>query len=94
MNADPREVKKALKKKGFEEEKSKHHIYYYFHHKGRRSHISTKVSHGARDIGVRLISAMSRQMRITKGQFLEFVDCELSMQGYLEKLVKNGHLKS
>ena len=41
-------------------------------------------------IGDNLISRMSRQIRLTKTQFLDFVDCTISEESYREIIQELG----
>jgi len=86
-----REVKKALKLKGFREEE-RDHWYYFFYHDGKKTDIYTKISHNERDISRPLCSAMARQMRLSGGQFEEFVNCDLTGEEYLKHLTDARHL--
>lgn len=80
-----RNIDSALRKKGFQCVLEKDHVFYYFlRRNGERTSIKTKISHGMgnSDIGSPLIAQMSRQLRLTKQQFLDFVDCTISEEDY------------
>ena len=82
-----REIDLALRKKGFRREVSGNHICYFLTDEdGGDTDIKTKVSHGAMGdtLGVNLISLMARQLRLTKMQFLELIDCTLDEDRYRE----------
>ncbi len=53
----------------------------------------TKTSHGsAKDLGDVLLKELARQLRISKGQFLDLIDCPLLRDEY-EAIVKSeGHV--
>jgi predicted RNA binding protein YcfA (HicA-like mRNA interferase family) len=87
-----RDVSKALKAKGFGEDVSKDHVYYFFFDKGKRTAINTKISHGETEISDHLFSSMAKQIKLTTGQFRNFVDCRLSREGYAAVLVEANHL--
>jgi len=55
---------------------------------GRRTDIRTRVSHqsGGGDIGDNLLSAMARQVRLSRRDFEQLVDCPLSREAYEAKL--------
>jgi len=76
-----REIDTALRNKGFDRELDGKHIRYFYH-----ARIFTHISHGmmGTTIGVPLISQMARQLRLTKSQFLELIDCTLDEDGYRE----------
>jgi hypothetical protein len=87
-----RDVSAALCAKGFQEDRKRDHRYYFFYHDGRKSSIQTKISHNAADIDDFLCSAMSRQIRLTRPQFKDFVECPLRAEAYLKLLIEAGHL--
>ncbi len=88
---DSTKTVKALFKKGFKSDDS-HHKYLHFYYNGNLTHISTKVSHNGQDIGNNLISAMSKQLKLEKKDFLKLVTCTLSEDGYILILENKGEL--
>ena len=80
-----RDIDAALCKKGFDKSLKGKHIFYTL---SDSDEIKTMVSHGAMSatLNVDLISRMSRQLHLTKKQFLELVDCTLDEDGYREIL--------
>ncbi len=88
-----RVIEAALRKKGFRVDATRDHVYFYFLKlDGEDSKIFTKISHGMGNssLSADLISKMSRQLRLTKSQFLELIDCTLSEEGYRETLETQG----
>ena len=83
-----RDIDASLRKKGFSRDVSGDHVYYYFG--GTR--VKTKMSHGmmSSSLSVELISDMARQLRLTKRQFLDLIDCPLDEAGYRAILEKLG----
>ncbi|MGL6227292.1 MAG: hypothetical protein ACRC10_11795 [Thermoguttaceae bacterium] len=80
-----REVDSALCKKGFERTVSGDHFRYYLYHPVNGAMLTqTKISHGmlGGTINAYLISQMSRQLRLTKRQFLALIDCTMSEAEY------------
>ena len=80
-----RVVDSALTKKGFDRTKDGDHLRYYFFDRQTGATLSqTKISHGtfSETIGTPLISQMARQLRLTKKQFLELIDCTMDEDGY------------
>jgi hypothetical protein len=88
-----RNVKRALKAKGFREE-DRHHHYYFLERLGKLTPIYTKISHGETDLYDSLCSQMAHQMRLTTTQFRRFVDCTLTAERYVSILVSAGFLES
>ena len=89
-SAKTREVKAALLRKGFAGESKRDHLYYFFLNEGTKTRIYTKISHGETDIGDPLQSQMSKQMKLTRSQFKDFVSCTLSGDQYLRLLLDLG----
>jgi hypothetical protein len=86
-----RAVDSALLQKGFRSHNSDH-VYYYLHVDGRKTMIRTKISHNARDITENLLALMARQVKLTKRQFLELVDCPLTNEQYVRLLRAGNHI--
>lgn len=86
------EILKSLLKKGFQESKNKSvdHKYVNLIHNGKIQSIYTKVSHGSKDISDPLISAMAKQVKLNKSQFIKYVECSISEQQYKDILHENG----
>jgi len=80
-NRKGRDIDVALCKKGFSRNKSGDHFRYVF---AGMPYIRTMISHGALgdSIGAGLISRMSRQLHLSKEQFLDLIDCNLDADGY------------
>lgn len=90
MRVAARDVKAALLRKGFTSRES-HHTYFHFIHNGRDIGVTTKLSHGEREIGSPLISRMRMQMRLpSNAAFEQFVDCALSQDAYEQILRDQG----
>jgi hypothetical protein len=87
-----REVKQALNSKGFREDAKRDHIYYFLYHEGRKTAIHTKISHNERDIDSPLLSQMARQLRVSKSQFNDLLDCPLTAGGYVEFLIAHRYV--
>ena len=80
-NRKGRDIDSALRKKGFSRDKSSDHFRYTF---VSMPYVRTMISHGVMgdSIGADLISRMSRQLHLSKEQFLELIDCTLDAAGY------------
>lgn len=84
----------SLEKKGFKATREKKHTHYvYFDLQNKLTTITTSISHNSKkDLGTPLISSMASQVKLTKNQFCQFVDCDLSQQQYEKILEDNNHL--
>ena len=83
-----RDIDAVLRKKGFWRNVSSDHVFYYF----GSTDISTKISHGmlGSSLSADLISRMAKQLRLTKKQFLDLIDCTLDETGYRAILESRG----
>jgi hypothetical protein len=81
-----RDIDVALRSKGFRRDKTGDHYYYYF----GDTRIRTKISHGmlGSSLSAELIGDMARQLRLTKTQFLELIDCTIDEEDY-RKIIDN-----
>ena len=91
------DAKKAYKnfcKKGFKESpnNSPDHKYIEFWHEGKVTSIRTKFSHGKKEIDKSLIGIMSRQIRLQRADFINFAQCRISEEEYIEKMKSTNHL--
>lgn len=80
----------SLRKKGFECNDKSDHVRYILYVDGMKTMIMTKVSHGDVEIGDGLITAMSRQLKLSKNQFMNLINCTLSKEEYAQTLQNNG----
>jgi hypothetical protein len=88
------EISSALGQKGFSEEAGRDHIIFRFTHEGLARAVWTKISRGTKHktIGDPLVAAMSKQLRLTKGQFAELVSCTIGHGDYVSLLREQGIL--
>jgi hypothetical protein len=89
MPRKAREVLGGLKRKGFVEEREGHHIFLIYETTaGLRTDIRTRLSHqsGGSDIGDPLLGAMARQVRLSRRDFDQLIDCPLSRVEYESRL--------
>jgi len=85
-----REVDAALLRKGFVKRHGDH-AYYHFKYRGYDVGVSTKISHGEKEIGPGLSRRMRAQMRLeTNADFGRFVDCPLTFEEYVARLKRLG----
>ena len=86
-----RKIDTALTSKGFEKTTDADHVRYYLYDRQAGTTLAqTKMSHGVfgQTIGAPLIAQMARQLRLTKNQFLDLIDCPLDEEGYRAILEK------
>lgn len=74
----------SLTKKGFRREAGDHFFYIYWNLAGKKTLKRTKMSRGSshKIVGDPLLGAMSRQIGVSKKNFLDLVDCTLDQAGY------------
>ena len=84
-----RDIDAALRRKGFRRDMGGKHIQFVLQTlDGRDTDIVTVMSHGmmGQSLSTDLISRMARQLRLTKRQFLELIDCTMAEERYREIL--------
>jgi hypothetical protein len=86
-------IDKALTAKGFVSENARHHVMYWFYYEGKKSQIRTRISFGEKEVGAGLISAMARETKLRKCDFLALVECSLSADEYRTKMLTEGHVR-
>jgi hypothetical protein len=86
-------IQQALQRKGFEVHDTDHIILTYVH-KGKKTPLRTKMSRGSkgRTLGDPHLGWMSRQLRLTKKQFMQLVECTLDQATYVAIMIAQGHL--
>ena len=91
---DTKKTYRNLRSKGFTDsiKRSDDHKWVDFFH-DKKYVLSTKVSHGGKDIGNYLIKKMSLQCHLDKNDFMDLAKCPLSKEDYLEILEKKGLLE-
>ncbi|MCD4707018.1 MAG: hypothetical protein K8S62_04690 [Candidatus Sabulitectum sp.] len=77
-------VEKALRKKGFWEDSGDHHRFSYRTLSGEISRIRTHTSHSKskKDISDKLIGQMAKQLKLSRAEFIDLVNCPLSQEDY------------
>lgn len=80
-------VESGLTEKGFVRE-DRDHRFYFLYVDGKYTGIYTKTSRGKgyKTLGNDLVSAMAKQVKLSKPQFVELVSCTLSREEYLNLL--------
>lgn len=91
MPRDARDVLAGLESKGFVRRHNDHKFLHLWVD-GKKTAIFTKVSHGEKEIGDRLLGIMARQVSLTKKYFLDLVDCPLTADRYLALLREQGKI--
>ena len=87
------DLRSALPKKGFSQRQSHHKFFHYETLDGQTTSIFTKLSHGARgQLSSDLVADIARQLKVSKRELEEFVDCSLSQADYERKLREAGHI--
>lgn len=73
----------SLTKKGFEI-KQTHHILLYLVEDGKKQGIHTKISHGKKEYDDHLLSKVAKQLELNKSELMDFIDCPMTKEEYLE----------
>lgn len=93
MSIDRRRLVRALAKKSFELDTERDHDFYFLKIDGYNTDVFTKVSRGKKyeTIGKPLVGDIARQLRLSRDELGALVDCTLSKQKYVEKMIVEGH---
>ena len=88
------DVTKALKKKGFEQVSGRQkHPRYTFYADGKRSPVTTHVSHNKQEINDFLLSKMAEQTYLSKSEFLEMISCTIRHEDLVKRYADLGLVK-
>ena len=77
-------IMNSLLKKGFEVSNT-HHKYLCFYYEGKKTSISTHISHHKAEIGNKLRSLMAKQLKLSVEEFDNLIDCSMSKKELIEK---------
>lgn len=88
-----RDVESSLERKGFRKRDGHHAFFVYYSTGNVKTGVRTKISHGEKEVGNRLIGAMARQCRLSKDDFKKLIECPLSREQYEAMLVEAGEVK-
>jgi predicted RNA binding protein YcfA (HicA-like mRNA interferase family) len=91
MPRDAKDVAQNLRRKGFKLDEGDHHFYRLFVD-GKNTGIRTKISHAEKEVHDGLLAQMAKQTKLVKKEFLELVDCPMTVDQYLKLLRERGHL--
>lgn len=77
---------KNLTKKGFKKSDKTKHSFYHYYHNGKKTDIFTFMSRGvgSKEIDDSLISSMATQLKLTKQEFMDVVNCDISKESLLQ----------
>jgi hypothetical protein len=89
MPRSARAVAAGLREKGFRDRENDH-TFFHLYVDDKKTIVSTKISHGEKEIGDTLLALMARQVKLSRKQFLDLVDCPLTLAQYIELLQSAG----
>ena len=87
-----KEIESALLAKGFRKA-NRDHSYFFLHVDGKKTSVWTKISHGMREYSGGLLRTVVRQLRLSKSQFNDLVDCPMSGDEYVDLLRENEDIR-
>jgi len=80
------DVTRALKKKGFEQVSGRQkHPRYTFYANGKRSPVTTHVSHNKQELNDFLLAKMAEQTYLSKSEFLEMISCTIGHEDLVKR---------
>lgn len=84
-------MRPALLHKGFRAVAA-HHEMYWLYADDKKTSVRTRLSHGEKEYGQKLLAAMRKQLKLSKAGFDRFMDCPMTGEHYLELLTAQGHV--
>lgn len=81
----------SLQKKGFVKYNG-NHSFYHLYIDGKKTKVFTKISHSSNGISDILIKTMAKQVKLTRLQFEDLIDCPLSKEEYINILIEEGEV--
>jgi hypothetical protein len=93
MPKDAKDVGAGLTKKGFQARENDH-TFYHLYVEGKKTGVYTKISHGEKEIRDGLLGAMARQVKLTRKQFNDLIDCPLTADEYVKLMRKAGAVET
>lgn len=87
-------IESSLEQKGFSIVVTDHKHFIYYTLSGKKTAVRTKTSHGSGSVTISdsLIGLMARQCKLTKGRFLDLINCPLSRPDYEQMLAQADHI--
>lgn len=90
-----KEIARKLKKIGFVQlKKKKHHVYYTYQTQAGEIlyQVETYLSHAGKDYGIKLLSEMAVQLKVTKQELLRLLEGHMTRDEYEEILRTKGYM--
>ena len=87
-----REIRNALLGKGFKKHDTHHEVFRLWVG-GKKTRVSTRLSQGAREYGDNLLALMAKQLNLRRAELDDLIDCPLSEEDYVHKLIKGQYVK-
>ena len=84
-----RAIESALTQKGFRLEQTHHRMLRLFV-AGNRTSVRTRITHGAREYGDKLLSLMAKELSLSRKELDALIQCPLTGDGYARLLMQRG----
>ena len=85
-------VETSLEKKGFKRDKTHHFMFWFFYY-NKKSSVRTRTSNDEREFDEKLLAERKKQMKLTKKQFIRFIECPLDGCEYAKILLEKGDVR-
>ncbi len=92
MPLKTRLLKSSLQNKGFKAELGNHIFLCFETTNGNETNIWTKISHGKSEYDDNLLALVAKQLKLSKKQLLDLVNCPLSREDYEDILKQKGYV--
>ncbi|MDI9349349.1 MAG: hypothetical protein QM537_05045 [Candidatus Symbiobacter sp.] len=94
MPRDQKKSERTLQRKGFILDNRDHKYFVYIASNGIDTGVTTKTSHGEKELSDNMLNLMARQCKLSRKEFLDLIDCPLSREQYEKILTDKGFLNS
>jgi len=91
MPRKAKDVSANLIRKGFKQQDGDH-VFFRLYVGGKKTRIGTKISHGEKEIHDGLLGQMARDTKLVKQEFLDLVDCPMTVEAYVTLMRQRGHV--
>ena len=91
MQLERKDIESSLGRKGFRLFET-HHRFYYLYVDGKKTGIYTYVSTAPKykTLQAKLIGDMARELKLSKAEFADLIECKMSYDAYVARLRDQG----
>lgn len=88
-----KDISSKLSSKGFVPE-HRDHTFFYLYYKNKKTSVYTKLSHSISEYSNNLLSQMAKQLSLTNSEFENFLECPLTYDNLIERLMERNRIEN